>query len=265
MVYRHEVYVCERCESAVGVVRGGEGALHCCGKPMQLLEQSPHLEVPSPEDLTAPPHMEYNLDMSIKEAMVHMQRRIANSTTYFGVSALKCPLDFWVYCEIIHEVRPDVVIEVGNGFGGGALALAHYLDNLGHGRVIGIDFHHEYCPEVVRNHPRITFVDGHACEDFAKVRTLLEPDEKVLVIEDSEHSYRNTLDVLRLYAPLVPVGGYVIVEDSNCHHGIDHGPNPGPYEAVESFVQEHPEFEVDRARESFVITWNPKGYLKRVR
>jgi cephalosporin hydroxylase len=46
-------------------------------------------------------------------------------------------------------------------------------------------------------------------------------------------------------------------------HGLPVGPNPGPYEAVETFLRENNQFEADRGKESFVITWNPKGYLRR--
>ena len=58
-------------------------------------------------------------------------------------------------------------------------------------------------------------------------------------------------------------GGYFIVEDGICHHGLEMGPKPGPLEAVEAFVNENEGFEIDRSRESFFITWNLKGFLKR--
>lgn len=89
------------------------------------------------------------------------------------------------------------------------------------------------------------------------------PGERVLVIEDSSHTYDNTLAVLRTYSGLTLPGDLFIVEDSICHHGLDVGPNPGPYEAIEAFVQENPAFEVDRSQEALFITWNPKGYLRR--
>src|SRR5881296_996723 len=46
---------------------------------------------------------------------------------------------------------------------------------------------------------------------------------------------------------------------------LEVGPRPGPYEAIETFLATDARFEADRSQESFVITWNPKGYLKRVR
>lgn len=82
-----------------------------------------------------------------------------------------------------------------------------------------------------------------------------------MVIEDSSHTYENTLRVL---ADLVSVGKYFIVEDGICHHGLDLGPRPGPYEAVETFVRVNKNFVIDRDREAYCITWNPKGYFKKV-
>ena len=34
-------------------------------------------------------------------------------THWLGTPALKCPLDLWVYQEIIQELRPDVIVETG--------------------------------------------------------------------------------------------------------------------------------------------------------
>ena len=85
-----------------------------------------------------------------------------------------------------------------------------------------------------------------------------------MVIEDSSHTYDNTLAVLRAYKSIIPVGGYFIVEDTICHHPLNVGPLPGPYEAVETFLQEEGDFERDAVVEP-EITWNPGGYLRRKR
>jgi cephalosporin hydroxylase len=186
-----------------------------------------------------------------------------NQTSYFGVRALKSPMDHWIYQEIIFETRPDVIVEIGNANGGGTLCLAHLCDLLGKGRVIGLDLSHAAVPPQVRQHPRITFIEGDACRSFGRVERMIAKDERVLVIEDSSHTYENTLNVLRTYSVLVKPGNYFIVEDGICHHGLSVGPEPGPYEAIETFVRENPDFAIDRNRESFLITWNPKGYLRR--
>lgn len=208
-------------------------------------------------------YMEDNLDMSLSDVLRIMQDRILQKSTYFGIKALKSPIDFWIYQEVITEMRPDVILEIGNNCGGSTLALAHICDLLDNGRVIGLDISHAKVPEKVREHRRITLIEGDACQSFEKVRNLIAEEERVLVIEDSAHTYAHTLNVLRTYSVFTKPGDYFIVEDSICHHGLDVGPTPGPYEAIEAFVSENSDFEIDRNKESFLITWNPKGYLKR--
>jgi cephalosporin hydroxylase len=212
--------------------------------------------------LNAPP-MEECLDSPLGEVLPALQRGIMEHTTYFGIRTLKNPLDAWVYQEIIFACRPDVIVEIGNFQGGHLLALAHLCDAMGHGRVIGVDLSHQLVPPVVREHPRVTLIEGDACASYARVEALIAAHEQVLLIEDSAHTFEHTLQVLRQYALLVKPGGYFIVEDSICHHGLDTGPKPGPYEAIEAFLQENPWFESDRSREHFLVTWNPRGYLRR--
>jgi cephalosporin hydroxylase len=207
--------------------------------------------------------MEDNLAKPLHEVLARIQNGIMTGTCYFGIQTLKSPIDAWIYQEILFESQPDVIIEIGNFHGGSALYLAHLCDSLGKGRVIGIDISHQNLSPRAAAHQRISFIEGDACESIDRVRSLVRPGEKVLVIEDSAHTYTNTLNVLRQYSTLLSAGDYFIVEDSICHHGLDLGPQPGPYEAIDAFLAENPTFESDRSRERFLITWNPKGYLRK--
>lgn len=207
--------------------------------------------------------MEDCLDWPLSRVLPLLQQRIMEGSSYHGIPTMKSPLDFWIYQEILWETRPAFIIEIGNLYGGSALALAHACDALGKGKIIGIDFTHADVYPAVRAHPRITLLTGYAREMYPTVARIVDGNDEVMVIEDSLHEYQNTLDVLQTYSPLVGIGKYFIVEDSNCHHGLDVGPKPGPYEAIETFVGMNPKFVVDRAREAYCITWNPKGYLKR--
>jgi cephalosporin hydroxylase len=38
---------------------------------------------------------------------------------------------------------------------------------------------------------------------------------------------------------------------------------PGPMEALDEFLAEHAEFEIDRRCERYLLTFNPRGYLRR--
>lgn len=213
--------------------------------------------------MTIKKHIEAAGDVTIRELLPMIQNRIMNHTTYFGVPTLKNPMDFWVYQEIIWSQKPDVVIEIGNNCGGSALALAHLLDNVGKGRLIAVDIRQAGIHHIVRAHPRIDLVEGDAVASFDRVSAMIEANQHVLIIEDSSHTYDNTLAVLRTYQGLLKVGDMFIIEDGICHHGLDVGPSPGPYEAIEDFVAESQAFEIDRGFENFIITWNPKGYLRR--
>lgn len=208
--------------------------------------------------------MEDSLDLPLRDVLKIMQSRIVEKTSYFGVPALKSPIDFWIYQELLFELRPDVIIEIGNRFGGGTLALAHLCDLLGKGRVVGLDVDHRDIPSVVKTHARISLIEGDACNSFEKVSRSISAHEHVLVIEDSSHTYDNTLNVLNTFNCLIKPGGYFVVEDGICHHGLDVGPSPGPYEAIEAFVESRADFAIDRTREAFLVTWNPKGFLRRL-
>jgi len=211
------------------------------------------------------PFMEKNLNLPVGDVLNIMQNRIMNESTYFGIRTAKNPLDFWIYQEILFEMKPDVIVEIGNLYGGSTLALAHFCDLLGKGRVMAIDIDQSKIGSLVKDHQRISLFEGDAGELFGTVSSLIRSEESVLVIEDSSHTYENTLTVLRKYSQLTKSGQYFIVEDSICHHGLMVGPSPGPFEAVETFVNENNDFVVDRSMENFFITWNPKGFLKRVK
>ncbi len=89
-------------------------------------------------------------------------------------------------------------------------------------------------------------------------------DGPVIVILDSDHSRDHVLAELRAYADIVTPGGYCIVEDTNVnnHPVLPHW-GPGPMEAVDAFLAERDDFEIDPWRERFMLTMNPRGYLRR--
>ncbi len=88
-----------------------------------------------------------------------------------------------------------------------------------------------------------------------------------MIYLDADHSRRAVLAELRSYADLVADGCYAVVADSNINgHPVtrpaDDG-DGGPYEAIEQFVKERDDFEIDTSREHQLITFNPHGYLRR--
>ena len=188
-----------------------------------------------------------------------------NRSRWLGVPAFKCPLDLWVYQEILFQTRPDLVVETGTASGGSAYFFASVCDQIGSGRVITIDVNRR---EDFPAHARITYLTGSstAPEIVTAVAEAIGPEERVMVILDSDHAKDHVLEELRSYAPLVTRGNYLVVEDTNLNGNPvfpEHG--PGPREAVEEFMSEDDGFVVDSSREKFLLTFNPGGFLKRVK
>ena len=190
--------------------------------------------------------------------------RTWNNTRWMGRRTMRCPLDLWVYQEILHDIKPDIVIETGTNEGGGTHFLASIMDVIGKGKVIGVDI------EELDNrayHERITYIQGSSIsnEIVRKVSEMIEPDHAVLVILDSDHNMPHVLEEMKIYSEFVTKGSYMIVEDSNINgHPIMPKWGPGPFEAIQKFLQENNFFEIDRSQEKFYLSFNPNGYLRKI-
>jgi cephalosporin hydroxylase len=204
-------------------------------------------------------------DPGITEAFhrLYYDTAVWKDTYWLGVRTQKCPLDLWIYQEILQETRPDLILETGTAHGGSALYLASVCDLLGRGEVVTVDIHPiEGRPE----HDRITYLAGSSTADeiVSELERLVKDSVEVLIILDSDHSRDHVLDELRIYNRWVSPGSYLIVEDTNVngHPAMpEHG--PGPMEALEAFLAENDEFEIDAAREKFFLTFNPRGFLRK--
>lgn len=186
------------------------------------------------------------------------------NTSWLGVPLAKCPLDLWVYQEILVRNRPDVIVETGTFKGGSALFLASICDLINHGRIVTIDIAPQ--PDLPR-HPRIKYLTGSSVSDeiVGQVKERIAPGSKAMVILDSDHSCDHVLAELRHYHALVGPGQYLIVEDSNIGgHPVVPEAKPGPMEAMAIFLKETAGFAVDKSMEKFMMTFNPNGYLKRM-
>jgi cephalosporin hydroxylase len=194
----------------------------------------------------------------------HRPKRTWQNTRFLGVDVWKTPLDLWVYQEMLHELRPDVLIETGTKFGGSAYYFARLFDLIGHGRVVTIDVE----PQPDRpEHERITYLTGSSTDEeiVARVDALVDGG-RPLVVLDSSHHRDHVLAELELWSPRVPVGSYIVVEDTHADgHPISTRFGRGPWDAVDRFLAATSAFEIDESRHKFFMTFNRRGYLRRVR
>ena len=186
------------------------------------------------------------------------------STTWLGVRTFKCPLDLWTYQELIHKLRPDLIVETGTANGGSAHFMATMCELVGSGEVVTIDIVKAL---VAPTHRRLRYIVGSstASATVELVRGIARGKRVVMVVLDSDHHMDHVLEEMRLYGPLVTRGSYLVVEDT-CLNGnpVERGYGPGPMEAVEAFLREDGRFEVDRGLERFMMTFNPRGFLRRM-
>lgn len=186
-------------------------------------------------------------------------------TYWQGVPILKNPCDLLQVQQIVHDLKPALIVETGTAYGGSALFLSHLCDLNGRGEVVTIDLDP---PEHPPTHSRLRYVRGSST-DAAVVDYVTALASRawgpVLVLLDSDHHAPHVSAELDAYAPLVTLGSFVVVEDTNVNgHPVLPEWGPGPMEAVEAFLAQHPEFAVDILSEHFLVTMHPGGWLRRV-
>ncbi|MEW6501140.1 MAG: CmcI family methyltransferase [Thermodesulfobacteriota bacterium] len=197
-------------------------------------------------------------------------KHVGPEMRYNGVPVHKHPGDLFNYQQIIFTRQPDCIIECGAFQGGATLYFANLLDLIGKGRVISVDIceRQGVWHEKVRQHPRVTCVAGSSTDPaiVKQVHDLVGEGRNNFVILDSLHTKAHVRSELEAYNDLVGPGSYLIVEDSNLNgHPIPppvEASAPGPFEAIEDFLQTRPDFRVDAAMESrFLFSFAPSGYL----
>jgi cephalosporin hydroxylase len=195
------------------------------------------------------------------------KNRLWENITWLGVPMWKLPNDAMIIQEIIYETKPEVIIETGTGYGGSALFYASIFQLIGRGEVLTIDV--GYKKGLAHNlfvDRRVTRIIGQSTHpSIIEKAKEFSRHKSTMVILDSCHSEEYVSKELNLYAGLVSVGNYLIVEDTHV------GGNPveweygrGPMEAVKKFLEKDKRFEVDKSREKLVMTFNPDGFLRKV-
>lgn len=186
-------------------------------------------------------------------------RQTWGNTRWRGVPVLKAPTDLWIYQELVEQLRPDLIIETGTCYGGSALFLRDMLDTIfKSGHVMSIDITHEHVASKAKAEG-ITYITGSSVAEatIAQVKQYINYAyvQRTIVMLDSDHSKDHVLKELALYAPLVTVGGVLIVEDTNVE---------GPFQALQEWAPAHPEFRFEPMCEKFMLTFNRGGYFERI-
>lgn len=192
-------------------------------------------------------------------------------TVYRGVPCFKSPFDLALYLQLLSQLAPRTVIEIGTKHGGSALWFADMLSaqGLADARVVSVDI----APAAQFSDPRIRFFAGNAqaLGEVLSPSLLASCPKPWLVVEDSSHMYADSLAVLDFFHEKLVSGDYVVVEDgivaqlSGKHYEQY---QQGPNRAVADFLRARPgAYEIDASlcdRYGYNATYNPNGWLRRL-
>lgn len=221
------------------------------------------------------------IDMGEPALAAYFKARVGQALhdSYAGAPLVKFPEDLWVYEHLLWVQAADTVIEVGTYGGGSALWFRDRLRTLQtYGRierdplVVSVDLDQAGAAGLLAaagSGEQIRLVDGDVRDPstVAEVRHLVA-GRSCLVVEDSAHTYETTLASLEAFADLVPVDGFMVVEDGCVD--IDalrldpHWPR-GVLPALHDWLATEAgrAFEVRRDLELYGMTCHPEGFLQR--
>ncbi|MDB9878091.1 cephalosporin hydroxylase family protein [Amylibacter sp.] len=208
---------------------------------------------------------------------------------------IQYPQDMIAMQEIIWEVKPDLIIEMGIAHGGSLIYNASILamldmteaieekrridPNLSNRKILAVDIDiREHNKVEIEKHPmssRIEMIQGSSIspEIIKKVKDYAENFERILVCLDSNHTHDHVLAELEAYAPLVTKGSYCVVFDTIIENLPDEiypdrpwGPGNNPKSALENYLKDNTEFEIDKnIFQKLLISVCPDGFLKKVK
>jgi cephalosporin hydroxylase len=104
-------------------------------------------------------------------------------------------------------------------------------------------------------------------ETQQRVREIVGPQARAVVVLGSQPASNMRMEMqFQRFAEFVPTGSYVIMENTMFNgRPVWPGHGPGPWEAVRRILAMFPDFAIDPTMERYGLTFNPEGFLKRIR
>ncbi len=215
---------------------------------------------------------------------------------WLGRPIIQYPQDIVAMQNLIWTVKPDLIIETGIARGGSIIFYASILKlislniKIRSPKVLGVDIDiRKHNKKSILSHPMskyIEMIEGSSTNKsiFEKIKKRSKKAKKILVILDSKHTHDHVLEEIKLYAPLVSKGSYIVVFDTiidelpNKYNKTrpwskGNSPKTAVFEYLKSLKNEKYydlkgnklNFKIDNYYENQnLITVAPSGFLKRI-
>lgn len=204
----------------------------------------------------------------LPESMFRGIERGTSAYRYRGARCVKNPIDMAIIAALLFDVKPRTIIEVGSFEGGSALWMRDLMRSYG----VACEVHSVDVNLVRTAWPldclRFYHGDGRRLDKTFSDAFMREQPHPLFMIEDADHQPETTAAVLAFFHRWSRPGEYIVVEDGDADKYDPHkGYNGGPAVAIARFLRERVgAYEVDRRyADMFGITFNPEGYIRRVR
>ncbi len=202
--------------------------------------------------------------------------------SWLGVQNQQDPSDAHLIQELIWQIKPDLIIDLGTNTGGSAMFFASIMNYYNkNGKILTIDaksFDKNWyagkslCKTCVNPNNTflwqnyVTFFKGFTTDDLTVkvVKEFVKNASKVFISVDASHEPIQVYNDMNTYSKYVTIGSYMVIQDTKLDRIWRQFKIPiNAY--IDKFLQENSNFVMDRDLELlYFYTQHPKGYLKRI-
>lgn len=195
---------------------------------------------------------------------VSVDQKYSYQFDWLGVPIIQYPTDLLAFQDVVFRTKPDLVIECGVARGGSLIFWASMQTICGlKPNVIGIDI--DLKPHTLEAVQRSIFgksiklieADSTSDKIHKKLDSYISKQSRVMVVLDSNHTEDHVYQELQIFSRYVTEGNYLLVLDTvieflNAEKDRAWGPGNSPFSAVQRFLKETNEFEIDKRYGQFV-------------
>lgn len=231
-------------------------------------------------------NIERQLDVNLKKKLLQVQieldrYKFGYTFEWLGIPIIRLPDDIIVFQELVFQVQPKVILEVGVARGGSVILSSSLVELLGNnGRVIGIDIdirsHNLERIKAHRLYKNITLIEGNILDQgtLEKLKENLKDEKIDVLVLDSNHTHEHVIQELKLLSEFVSLGGYIVLPDTviedfpqgyySKNRPWDVGNNPKT--ALNEFMSASDKFEIDTYFSTkAALSESPDGYIRKIR